>query len=66
MSSSVVDDRRPVISADEFDRLFDDGEVDILQYCDLENARRPGLEARGKRDRDNGDDSLRHAVPRAA
>ena len=26
------------ISAEEFDRIFDEGEEDILQYCDLENA----------------------------
>ena len=38
--------REPVISTEEFDRLFDEGEVDILQYCDLENARQPGLETR--------------------
>jgi predicted HicB family RNase H-like nuclease len=33
-----------MISAEEFDRLFDEGEVDILQFCDMDNVRRPGLE----------------------
>ena len=32
------------ISAEEFDRIFDEGEEDILQYCDLNSVRRPGLE----------------------
>jgi hypothetical protein len=27
------------ISVEEFDRLFDGGEVDVLPYCDVENAR---------------------------
>ena len=31
-----------MISAEEFDRRFDDGE-EILQYFDLENAQRPSL-----------------------
>ena len=30
----------------ELDRLFDEGDEDILQYFDVENASRPGLEAR--------------------
>jgi hypothetical protein len=34
------------ISVEEFDRLFDEGEVDILQYCDVENARVVGPETR--------------------
>jgi len=46
MSKHVADDGQAIISAEEFDRLFDDGEVDILQYCDLNNIRRPGQEAR--------------------
>ena len=33
------------ITAEEFDRLFDDGE-DISVYLDWDNARRPGLEPR--------------------
>jgi hypothetical protein len=37
---------RARISAEEFDRIFDEGEEGILQYFDLENARRPGREAR--------------------
>jgi len=32
------------ISAEELDRIFDEGEEDILQYCDLNSIRRPGLE----------------------
>ena len=35
-----------MIDAEELDRLFDEGEEDILQYFDMEHARRPGLEAR--------------------
>lgn len=31
------------ITAEEFDRRFDEGE-DILEYCDLENIQRPNLE----------------------
>lgn len=34
------------ISAEEFDRIFDEGEEDITQYLDLKAARRPGLEAK--------------------
>jgi hypothetical protein len=34
------------ISAEEFDRIFDEGEEDILQYFDMSKARRPGLEQR--------------------
>ena len=30
------------ISAEEFDRIFDDGEEDVLQYFDTDNIRRPG------------------------
>lgn len=30
------------ISAEEFDKIFDEGKEDILQYVDLENPRRPG------------------------
>jgi len=36
--------KRPSISAEEFDKLFDDGEEDIVQYLDLSKARRPALE----------------------
>jgi hypothetical protein len=32
------------ISAEELDRLFDEGKEDILQYFDLSAARRPNLE----------------------
>lgn len=33
------------ITAEEFDRRFDDGE-DITEFLDLSSARRPGLEAK--------------------
>jgi len=32
------------MKAEEFDKIFDEGEEDILQYLDLSKARRPGLE----------------------
>ena len=32
------------ISAEEFDRIFDEGVEDITPYLDLKSARRPGLE----------------------
>ena len=35
----------PMISAEELDRRFDEGE-DVLDYFDLSRARRPGLETR--------------------
>ncbi|MFN3818090.1 type II toxin-antitoxin system BrnA family antitoxin [Blastomonas sp.] len=34
-----------MISAEEFDRMFDDGE-DISGYIDFSSVRRPGLEAK--------------------
>jgi len=34
------------ISAEEFDRLFDEGQEDITPHLDLKAARRPGLETR--------------------
>lgn len=34
------------ISAEEFDRIFDEGEEDILPYLDMNNIRRPGLESK--------------------
>lgn len=34
------------ISAEEFDRLFDEGKEDITPFLDLKAARRPGLETR--------------------
>jgi hypothetical protein len=37
---------REYISNEELDQLIDEGEEDILQYFDMENARRPGLEDR--------------------
>jgi hypothetical protein len=33
-----------IISAEEFDRIFDEGEEDILQYFDMDKAHRPGFE----------------------
>ena len=35
------------ISAQVFDRIFDEGEEDVMQYFDIKTARRPGIE--GKR-----------------
>ena len=32
------------ISAEQFDRLFDEGQEDITKYLDLKAARRPGQE----------------------
>lgn len=37
--------KKATITAEEFDRQFDDGE-DISDFLDWENARRPGLEPR--------------------
>jgi hypothetical protein len=36
---------KAIITAEELDRRFDDGE-DISEFLDWENARRPGLEQR--------------------
>jgi hypothetical protein len=33
-----------MIDADELDRLFDEGQVDVDQYFDVANVRYPGLE----------------------
>ncbi len=35
---------KPLISAEDLDRIFDEGEEDILEYLDFSKARRPGLE----------------------
>ncbi len=35
--------KKKYMKAEEFDKKFDNGE-DILEYLDLEKARRPGLE----------------------
>jgi len=32
------------IKASEFDKKFDDGKEDILEFLDMKSARRPGLE----------------------
>jgi hypothetical protein len=37
---------RKTISAEEFDRLFEEGSDEIDQYVDWQSARRPGLELR--------------------
>jgi len=34
------------MKASEFDKLVDEGEVDIIEYLDLSTARRPNLEQR--------------------
>jgi hypothetical protein len=36
--------KRKTIDAEEFDRLFDEGDMRYLDYVDFENIRRPGLE----------------------
>jgi hypothetical protein len=36
--------KRKRISAEEIDRLFDEGKEDVLQYFDMSKARRPNLE----------------------
>lgn len=46
MSSNQAGDHKTTISAVEFDRLFDEGEVDVLQYSDLDNIQHPGRESR--------------------
>jgi hypothetical protein len=38
--------KEKMISAEEFDRMFDEGEEDVLQYFDMENAIRLGDEQR--------------------
>ena len=35
---------KPFISSQELDKIFDEGEEDILEYLDLSTAHRPGLE----------------------
>jgi len=37
---------RKTISAEEFDRLFDEGSDEIDHYIDWSSARRPGLETK--------------------
>lgn len=37
---------KKTITAEEFDRIFDEGEEDITPYLDTENIRRPGLESK--------------------
>ncbi|MGK7958689.1 MAG: hypothetical protein AB4063_26030 [Crocosphaera sp.] len=37
--------KKPLISSEELDRIFDEGEEDIIEYLDFSTARRPGLEA---------------------
>lgn len=38
--------KKPPISAEEFDRIFDEGKEDIIEYLDMNTLRRPGLEAK--------------------
>ncbi|MDJ0601503.1 MAG: CopG family antitoxin [Crocosphaera sp.] len=35
---------KPLISAEELDKIFDEGEEDIIEYLDFSTAHRPGLE----------------------
>jgi CopG antitoxin of type II toxin-antitoxin system len=34
------------IKTEDFDKKFDDGEEDVIQYLDMSTARRPNLEAK--------------------
>ncbi|MCL2490452.1 MAG: BrnA antitoxin family protein [Propionibacteriaceae bacterium] len=34
------------VSAEEFDRVFDEGEQDMVEYVDLSSVRRPGEETK--------------------
>lgn len=43
MATKIKPDKELDISAEELDRLFDEG-ADMRPYFDFENARRPGLE----------------------
>ena len=43
MRSNFMRAKMKTITAEEFDRKFDDGES-IVEYLDLSTARRPGLE----------------------
>ena len=36
------------ISAEEFDRIFDEGEEDVMQYFDMSTVRRSSLRVRRK------------------
>lgn len=38
--------KKDEISAEEFDRLFDEGDTDMTQYLDMSRIRRPGREVR--------------------
>lgn len=41
-----MQDNKTPITAEDFDRLFDEGKEDVLQYCDLSTATRPNLQSR--------------------
>ncbi|MDR1355974.1 MAG: hypothetical protein LBJ43_06980 [Propionibacteriaceae bacterium] len=43
-SSIVKDETEDTDATVHFFRIFDEGEEDILQYCDLDSIRHPGLE----------------------
>lgn len=38
--------KKPPISVEEFDRIFDEGKEDIVDYLDISTLRHPGLEAK--------------------
>jgi hypothetical protein len=38
--------KRKLISSEEFDRIFDEGKEDIMQYVDPTSIRQPGLESK--------------------
>jgi hypothetical protein len=42
----AIEQDKVMMSVDEFDRLFDEGEVDVLQYMDMSTLHYPGREAR--------------------
>jgi hypothetical protein len=41
-----MDGKKTSITAEELDKLFDEGKEDITQYFDMDNTKYPGLEAR--------------------
>jgi len=42
--------KRKLISSEEFDRIFDEGKEDIMQYVDPTSIRQPGLESKRMND----------------
>lgn len=46
MNKQNKQQQNKAVSAEEFDRIFDEGKEDILDYLDLSTVRHPGLEAK--------------------